>query len=322
MLCFFDWSENVKIIAPNYYKDFKCIAEKCKHSCCIGWEIDIDEDTLMKYKNIDNDLGIKLQNNIIENDKFAYFKLTTNERCPFLNEHNLCDIILNLGENHLCQICNDHPRFRNFYDTVTEIGLGLCCEAVSNLIINQKNKITLIEIENDGCNDYSNEEIEFFEFRNKLFNILQDRRKPIDERIKAFFKKFHTKEIAIENKSNIFSRLEILDSSWNTLISELDSENNIPLPAWFDNIAENLLVYFTYRHLSEALNDEQYYPRAQLIVLSYRVIEILCKSHLIKYGNITNEDICNIARMYSSEIEYSQENIDSILNLFLRINLN
>ncbi len=25
--------------APDYYTEFKCIADKCTHSCCVGWEI-------------------------------------------------------------------------------------------------------------------------------------------------------------------------------------------------------------------------------------------------------------------------------------------
>ena len=34
----------MRIIAPDYYREFHCIADKCRHSCCIGWEIDIDAD--------------------------------------------------------------------------------------------------------------------------------------------------------------------------------------------------------------------------------------------------------------------------------------
>ena len=30
---------------PSYYKNFRCIADKCPDNCCRGWEIDIDEDT-------------------------------------------------------------------------------------------------------------------------------------------------------------------------------------------------------------------------------------------------------------------------------------
>lgn len=44
----------MKLYAPEYYKNFKCIADKCEHSCCIGWEIDIDEETLKKYENLEN----------------------------------------------------------------------------------------------------------------------------------------------------------------------------------------------------------------------------------------------------------------------------
>ena len=35
---------------PRYYSDFKCIADKCRHSCCVGWEIDVDERTLVRYR--------------------------------------------------------------------------------------------------------------------------------------------------------------------------------------------------------------------------------------------------------------------------------
>ena len=42
----------MKLYAPKYYKNFKCIADRCPHSCCIGWEIDIDRTTLTKYESL------------------------------------------------------------------------------------------------------------------------------------------------------------------------------------------------------------------------------------------------------------------------------
>ena len=54
----------MKIVVPDYYKDFKCLAGDCKHSCCIGWEIDIDADTLEYYKSVDGEFGERLKNNI------------------------------------------------------------------------------------------------------------------------------------------------------------------------------------------------------------------------------------------------------------------
>ena len=34
---------------PDYYKNFKCIASLCRHTCCAGWEIDVDEDALKRF---------------------------------------------------------------------------------------------------------------------------------------------------------------------------------------------------------------------------------------------------------------------------------
>ena len=149
----------MKIYAPDYYKEFSCIADKCKHSCCIGWEIDIDKKSLEIYKSLKNDFGKRLIENIAENEDSSHFILSKNERCPFLNDNNLCDVILNLGENLLCQICSDHPRFRNFFSSRTETGLGLCCEEAARIILSHKEKVSLIEIAFDENEEnYSEDE--------------------------------------------------------------------------------------------------------------------------------------------------------------------
>ena len=50
----------MKLYAPDYYTKFACIADKCQHSCCIGWEIDIDEETLSYYNSVSGDFGNRL----------------------------------------------------------------------------------------------------------------------------------------------------------------------------------------------------------------------------------------------------------------------
>ena len=155
----------MNLFAPDYYKDFKCVADKCRHNCCIGWEIDIDNDTLKGYNQLSGELGMKLRNNI-STDGVPHFILTPDERCPFLTKSNLCEIILSAGEDRLCQICCDHPRFRNFFDSRTEIGLGLCCEAAGRLILSQKNKMRIVPLNSDNTTVSQNEQI-FFDFRNK-----------------------------------------------------------------------------------------------------------------------------------------------------------
>jgi len=123
-------------VVPDYYYEFKCIAEKCKHTCCAGWEIDIDEKSLNRYKNDRLDY--------ICEGEYPHFILDENERCPYLTENNLCRLIIENGEDYLCQICTDHPRFRNYWETITETGLGLCCEAAAELILLRKQPFKLI----------------------------------------------------------------------------------------------------------------------------------------------------------------------------------
>ena len=84
-------------VYPAYYPEFKCIAGGCRHSCCIGWEIDIDPETLALYRGLEGPLGDRLRRNITGGES-PCFALGDGERCPFLNRENLCDIILERGE--------------------------------------------------------------------------------------------------------------------------------------------------------------------------------------------------------------------------------
>ncbi|MDD6212043.1 MAG: flagellin lysine-N-methylase [Clostridiales bacterium] len=131
---------------PSYYKDFTCIAERCKDSCCVGWEIDIDEETFAYYRNLPGDFGDRLRSHMTSGDENS-FVLQTGGRCPFLNESNLCDIYKELGETSLCEICTEYPRFTLEYGNVREKCLGISCEEAGRILFEQTGKITLEEIE-------------------------------------------------------------------------------------------------------------------------------------------------------------------------------
>ena len=120
-------------IYPDYYEDFACIADRCEDTCCAGWEIDIDDASYEAYCQIGGEFGERLRSCIktYETDseepegeddgaqasgmyEDAYeqhgFILTADMRCPFLDEHNLCDIYRELGEEALCEVCTNTPR--------------------------------------------------------------------------------------------------------------------------------------------------------------------------------------------------------------------
>lgn len=45
------------LIYPATADAFRCIADACRHTCCKGWEIDIDPDTRAKYAAMTGEIG-------------------------------------------------------------------------------------------------------------------------------------------------------------------------------------------------------------------------------------------------------------------------
>ena len=301
----------MKLIAPDYFPEFSCIAGACRHSCCIGWEIDIDPDTREYYRTVSGEIGARLQENIVDHEETSCFRMGADERCPFLNRDNLCDLILSLGGESLCQICDDHPRFRNFFADRTEIGLGLCCEAAGQLILFRENPVRLIELDDDGEDDPADpDEAELLSQRNELISITQDRSMSIDARVDALFKASWRSEIDLSSArwADFLLTLERLDDAWADRLEELKSIPEAKLSSEWESPFEQLLVYLLYRHIPGALDDGELSARIAYCAL---ICSLLRRMFSI---NPTKENLVELARLYSSEIEYSDENFAAILD--------
>ena len=304
----------------NFFQNFHCIAGDCKHSCCIGWEIDIDEDTLDDYRQIGGAFGRRLSANIEWTDT-PHFKLTKDERCPFLNQQNLCDIILNLGEESLCQICTDHPRFRNFFSSRTETGLGLCCEAAANQVLGFKEKAEeVVLVEEDGGEPLSEWEKTILSARQKLIDIAQNRSLPFSVRLQAISDYTGAKaaQKSLSEWAAFYKTLERLSPDWDKeleILLNIKTPLQIPTEALPDTPFEQLLVYFLYRHLPDAENERDLKKRAGFAALSCQILRALCSEKTATGEPFSVDMLAELARMYSSEIEYSQENMDSLLDV-------
>ncbi len=309
----------MKTYVPNYYKDFKCISKECKHNCCIGWEIDIDEDTLSYYENLKGKFSRKIKQGIEYNNNCASFRLDGKGRCVFLNDKNLCDIIINLGEDSLCQICSDHPRFRNYYSDRIEMGLGLCCEEAGRIILGQDIPFTLELLSDDSNTDETDEcNFDFFTYRENLFKILNNESLTLNEK-KNKFSSYCEMKVPKYNKSDLvdlYLSLERLDDYWSVVLKNLKDTDisNVIVPEEYNKQFENLIMYFIYRHITVENDSEMIY----FILTSYHMIELLCKMHIKNYGILTSDDIVEYCRLYSSEIEYSDENIDRIIEMLYK----
>ena len=306
----------MKQIVPDYYNEFICIADRCKHSCSIGWEIDIDDETLEKYRSVKGDFGARLRRGIETEEFCAHFRLEENERCPFLNQNGLCDIILTLGEDYLSQICTDHPRFCSFYGDRTEIGLGLCCEEAARLLLSKRNKTEFLVWDDDGEEEIQTEKEErFFALREKLFMLAQDRKKPISERMKDLERfvgiSFPRKDFS--EWTEIFLSLECLDEAWQTLLRNA-TEASIPsLSSEKWEIGwEQILVYFLYRRVSDP--EREFSTPVLFAILSVYMIQYLF-AYLCNIKGSCEDELIELCRLYSSEIEYSEENTQRLLSI-------
>ena len=281
----------MKEVFPNYYKKFKCIADKCKHNCCVGWEIDIDEETMELYNSINSEFAERIRGNI--SGEIPHFVLTEDERCPFLNKNGLCDIICELGEGAICDICYLHPRFTNFYEDFSETGLGLCCEEAVRIILTEEEKFS-ISLPSQA------ENYEFFKEREEVFGILQNRDITILERLKNLAKRYDLKfEFLNEELYRFYMSLERLDKSWENELEKLKCAEN---EAIFERedlqiLFEQLACYFIFRHFESGVF---------FTILSCWVLGAIFSS----FESV--EQMLDIVRMYSSEIEYSEENTQKV----------
>lgn len=297
----------MKIIAPDYYCEFRCIADKCRHSCCIGWEIDIDPDTRAKYRRVAGAFGTRL-NDCIEDGEVSCFRLGADERCPMLNENGLCDLITELGEDMLCQICADHPRYRSFFTSRTEIGLGMCCEEAARIILTRNTPVQLVTLEDDGVDEaLIDDEADLLALREKLTALLQDDTHPLEARLDALLAAV---DFTIPEKdwAEVYRGLERLDPAWDSCLDALDF--SLAAPTQLQAALRNFAVYMLYRHLPGALEDDDIPGRVAFCVLSTRILAALCA----RKDGCTIADCIEFARMYSAEIEYSEDNICALLD--------
>lgn len=133
---------------PDYFGEFECTAGWCKDSCCIGWEINIDEDTYDFYSCAEGEIGQRLQAAMYKNeDGEISFRLGKKKRCPFLNGENLCDICIHMGEEALSEVCTEYPRFSLWYADVQQKCLSLSCEEVGRILFSKEEPVEFTEVE-------------------------------------------------------------------------------------------------------------------------------------------------------------------------------
>lgn len=168
----------MKYLVTDLYQDFNCIGGECSDTCCAGWGILVDEPTYRKYQQLDKDTREWLCGNIIRNKNGSYEIVKGEDgRCPFLNEKNLCDIILRKSDEFISMTCQTYPRKTQRYNDTMFCTVSVSCPEVAKAIINHHTPLEFIFFEDK----VEEREAKDWELHNALINglvasveILQD----------------------------------------------------------------------------------------------------------------------------------------------------
>ena len=333
----------MKNLYPLYYKNFSCIADKCPDTCCAGWEIVIDPESLDKYSKIQNEFGKKIKNLItVDSDGDTIF-ISQNGRCPFLLESGLCEMYKEIGHQNLCRTCRNFPRFVNSFGARIETGISLSCPEAARLIFDNSTPVTFETEDTDGEILPSDFDAELYftllDARKKAIDILQQRNFSISRRICAFLEfsqaiQQHINHCDFEEAKTVcahdylnvkhdfsslkskrslnkifsdFGSLEFLNSDFSDKLKKAQTVDTkgFSAPDWE---YEHLMIYFVFRYFITAAYDGDLLEKARFAAVSFIVI-----SRLNAALNCNKKsERTHAAQKYSKEIEHSANNMDFI----------
>ena len=278
------------MIYPDFYEKFQCKADRCAHTCCVGWEIDIDEKSAERYRTMAGETGEFLRRSAClepGEGEVPHF-IMIDDRCPLLTEKGLCRLILEKSEDELCDICALHPRFFGEVSGVGYAGLGLCCERVCELLL-----------ESDERLGFTGNEDELKEFP-KIFRAEDFKYLP----------EFTAEDV--REMLEIMAETEPINEDWSRHIEELRGD----IAGVFSKIKEHIsdhnekqydriYSYIFYRQLEKL--DE--YDREDLDIYA-----LLCTDFVFLEAAVLG-DTAEALRRFSDQIEYCVENVDLLLGL-------
>lgn len=337
------------------YDGFKCIADKCPKSCCIGWQIMIDEDSMKRYQQADGEFGSRLKSSI------NYIEGCFNQhdtRCAMLADSGLCDLHSTLGEDSLCYTCKMFPRHVEEFQDIREYSLSLSCPEVTRMIMEPNYSFGITEDE-DNLLD-SPDEFEDFDFllfdklefaRDKMFELasskdisLQDKMSLIAGmalRLQQLYDEgdiFSMDDVDFDEEfdctgtgamlsldyciksMDVFLDMEVLEESWHCSIQNAKDywiDHSADFTAWKSAMYPPSEQEYIFEKLFESLLFT-YFCGAVYDgqIYARAMIAVQSTRWLMLLSALPNPDLSSTIYLYSREVEHSDININALIEYF------
>lgn len=298
---------------PSYIEKFRCVGGSCPDTCCAGWIVDVDEESYDYYQTVPGKFGERLRQHLKDEDGAKYFPMTPEKRCPFLNRQNLCDIFTALGEDRLCRVCTEYPRWYTRFGYYEQQDLSLSCMEVARLFFTEPELCYCRAMSADPGTGLTPAEeevlVQTLAVRNEGLAILQDK-KPLHTKLAALHRLAalpeenteETEAAGLEALVDLLEQLDPLNDEWKAVMQSLHSlcssrtaaektvealrllRESPEYQAWFTRLA----MYFWFRYLldgvqqayEEDMTDLNMAPGFRMLARSLRTLELMCVARI------------------------------------------
>jgi len=248
-------------------------------------------------------LGESLRQAITVDDEGSHFIFSKAQpMCPLLNEKGLCKVVLELGEEGLCETCHMHPRFYKYIEDLELCGVGLSCEASVELLARQEPMDLLLFTIEDDHNEFNSEE------RLTLHNVFELLAFDLDPNLFQYTPK--PSKQSFKELLDLYKQTEPIDENWTAQVNTLSNK--------LDQLIASVQTYIQHEDMSLFNKVYQYILYRQIDMLSdYSLESILAYAkdgtdYILIASALEGQPLKQIAR-WSQQIEYDEDNVALLL---------
>ena len=291
---------------PTFYHTFQCKANQCHHTCCQKWTIDVDEETAKLYQTLPTPLGEDLRKFMTVDDEGYYFMFSDKQpTCPLLREDGLCRVVLELGEDSLCDTCHMHPRFYKYIENLELCGVGLSCEeSVEKLLATEGDQLLFTIEDDDG--EFAAEDRPVLE---NIFDLLALGINPAICQFTLNHSIHYCQELV-----TVYKKTEPIDEEWTNQLAHLEAMLSSTTASTTMDLLKTDTIdvsalnkvyqYILYRQIDMLAE----YSLESLVRYAFdATVFIALLTH--QFGNLPEQ-----IRRWSEQIEYDEDNVAFLFN--------